>query len=45
MRVSRLRGKFSDVGKVLGRTIDSIVENKMKVGYRLTPGLGHVRIR
>ena len=39
--ISRLRAAFRKAGRPFGK----IIENKRKVGYRLTPGIGQVQIR
>jgi hypothetical protein len=43
--ISRLRAAFKKGGKATGRLLGKIIENKRKVGYRLTPGIGQVQIR
>jgi Transcriptional regulatory protein, C terminal len=43
--ISRLRTAFKRAGIAAGRRIDRMIENKRKIGYRLTPGIGQVLIR
>ena len=43
--ISRLRAAFKKAGTATGRRFGKLIENKRKVGYRLTPGIGQVQIR
>jgi DNA-binding winged helix-turn-helix (wHTH) protein len=43
--ISRLRVAFKKAGTATGRPLGKIIENKRKVGYRLTPGIGQVQSR
>jgi Transcriptional regulatory protein, C terminal len=43
--ISRLRAAFKKAGTATGRPFGKLIENKRKVGYRLTPGIGQVQIR
>jgi hypothetical protein len=43
--ISRLRTAFKRAVAAAGRPIGNIIENKRKIGYRLTPGIGQVQIR
>ena len=42
--ISRLRTAFRKAETATGRSIGTIIQTKRKVGYRLTPGTGQVRI-
>ena len=41
--ISRLRAAFKRAETATGRPIGRIIQNKRKVGYRLTPGIGQVQ--
>jgi hypothetical protein len=41
--ISRLRAAIKKAGTATGRPIGRIIENKRKVGYRLTAGIGQVQ--